>query len=201
MLIIQTKEEWSESPAPPAHSDLGGETASWPFVVLSIDGRTFYSDTLTEIIEANIPGYVECRLTDDKDGIEYFDTGSDLALVARYDDLAKFARIMQETLLTQAVEDGTFDPSTISEDVLTALVSERHVLFTGVPLSDDPNDERVDLEWTAPVPLVLIATDYVPHTEVEAPTGNIIWLNPHTEMTYLQSLERLGVLKLTIGVE
>jgi hypothetical protein len=49
------------------------------------------------------------------------------------------------------------------------------------------------------VPLVLMTSDYVPFTERPAPTGNIFWLDPTTELTYLRSLDRLGVMKLLVS--
>ena len=43
------------------------------------------------------------------------------------------------------------------------------------------------------MPLVLIETDYEPFTQRPLPTGNIAWLNPYTEETFLESLDVAGV--------
>lgn len=56
-------------------------------------------------------------------------------------------------------------------------------------------------DWQHVVPLVLIATDYLPFTGREAPTGNVLWLDPSTEVTYLRSLARLGILEFRVHGE
>ena len=131
--------------------------------------------------------------------VEFIDEGNDVALVMRYDDLIGYAAGLQESLVGTAIERGDFDPTLVGEDVLTALFAERIVPFEGVPLTDDANDPRVNLEWDLEVPLVLMTSDYVPFTERPAPTGNIFWLDPTTELTYLRSLDRLGVMKLLVS--
>ncbi|MEV7320188.1 hypothetical protein [Streptomyces sp. NPDC093970] len=55
--------------------------------------------------------------------------------------------------------------------------------------------------WTAPVPLVLIDCFYAPTTDVPRPTaqrpGEIWWLDPRDEWTYLVGLHELGVVHLS----
>ncbi len=171
----------------------------WPYVAVALDGTSHFADSVTEIIEATLPGYANLTFVDDAGTIELLDEGNDVALVMRYDDLIGYATGLQEHIVTTAIESGDFDPASVSEDVLTALFAERIVPFEGVPFTNDVNDPRVSLEWELDVPLVLIASDYVPFTERSAPTGNIIWLDPTTELTYLRSLDRLGVLKLLVA--
>lgn len=171
----------------------------WAYAATALSGTTYFADSVTEIIEATLPGYVELKYVDNTGDVEFFDEGNDLALVMRYDDLVGYATGLKETIFRTAIERDKFDPTSVSEDVLTALLGESIVPFEGLPLNDDPADERVDLEWELDVPLVLIASDYVPFTERQVPTGNIIWLDPTTELSYLRSLDRLGVMKLLVA--
>jgi hypothetical protein len=171
----------------------------WAYAATALSGTTYFADSVTEIIEATLPGYVELKYVDNTGDVEFFDEGNDLALVMRYDDLIGYATGLQESILNTAIESGAFDPTSVSEDVLTALMAERIVPFEGIPLNDDPADVRVNLEWNLEVPLVLLTSDYVPFTERHEPSGNIIWLDPTTELTYLRSLDRLGVMKLLVA--
>jgi len=173
--------------------------APWPYAAVSISGESYFADSVTEIIEATLPGYTDLKFVDAAGNVEFLDEGNDVALVMRYDDLIGYATGLQEELVSTAIEKGDFDPDAVSEDVLTALFAERIVPFEGVPLSDDANDTRVNLEWELDVPLVLITSDYLPFTERPEPTGNVIWLDPTTELTYLRSLDRLGVMKLLVS--
>jgi len=175
------------------------EGKRWPYVVISLNGDSIYADSATEIIEATIPEYSSFKVVDEDGGPEYFDAGNDLALIARYDDLLRYATAWQETTFAVAIEDGSFDPTSATEDELTALVAERVVPFTGLPLNDDVDDTRVDLEWGCSVPLALMVNDYMPFAKRPAPTGNIQWFDPTTELTYLRTLHAIGVLHLLTG--
>ena len=42
---------------------------------------------------------------------------------------------------------------------------------------------------------MLIASSYAPFTDRQPPTGNIRWINPHNERTYLESLAAVGVIE------
>ena len=181
--------------APPERLDGG----PWPYAAVTISGQTYFADSVTEIIEATLSGYADLKFVDDAGNVEFIDEGNDVALVMRYDDLIGYATGLQQSVVGTAIERGDFDPAAVSEDVLTALFAERIVPFEGVPFSDDVNDERVNLEWELDVPLVLMTSDYMPFTERPAPTGNIFWLDPTTELTYLRSLDRLGVMKLLVS--
>ena len=57
-------------------------------------------------------------------------------------------------------------------------------------------------EWTSNTPMLLLATNYAPYTEVIPPEGDaIVWLNPHDERTFLMSLHRLGIGELWVNNE
>lgn len=168
----------------------------WPYVVVAMNGDTYFADSATEILEATLPDYASYALFNERGERESFDEGDDLALIARYDDLVQQAAIIQEAIIVTAIEDGSFDPATVSEDELTALFTEKITPFFGIPLSDDPDDSRLNLEWNLSVPLVLLRNNYEPYTTRPLPAGNIVWLDPSTEMTYLQSLHAVGVLTM-----
>jgi hypothetical protein len=165
--------------APPPHPD-GGE---WTYCVVPMSGELVYSDSLTDLVAAGIPGYVDLPDTDD---------GHDRALVMRYDDLVSLANKFQRWLVNDAARRELIDISGLGEDALTALMADRSAVFAGVSSQDDPFD------WQIEVPLVLMATDYSPFTDRPSPTGRIVWIDPETEFTYLESLSALGVLRFNI---
>jgi hypothetical protein len=158
----------------PPHPDGG----AWPYAVIMASGEVLVADSVTELVAAGLPGYGD--LPDDEEG---FDEG----LVARYEDLVGHAAAFQRQLMSIAHAFGTVDIPSLDDDTVTALMSER-----SVPVEDIP-------EWTCPVPLVLISTDYIPYTDRPAPEGNVVMLDPVTEVTYLQSLTKIGALRFLVG--
>lgn len=50
--------------------------------------------------------------------------------------------------------------------------------------------------WNAPLPLVLITTDYAPIRPEAAPTGNVLWIDPSGDWELLTTLADLGVITL-----
>lgn len=151
---------------------------TWSYAVVTSSGDTLVSDSVTDLVAAGLPGYAD--LADDEQG---FDQG----LIARYEDLVGHAAAFQRQLVSTAHDTGVVDLQSLDDDTLTALMAER-----SVPVEDIA-------EWTCPVPLVLIATDYIPFTDRQASTGNVIMLDPLTEVTYLQSLHKIGVLRFLVG--
>lgn len=96
------------------------------------------------------------------------------ALIARYDYAVKQANELQRDYLLEG------DPLP-EEDADVALIPK--------------HEPVVDVEvWDLMVPLVLIATDYTPYTDLEAPQGNVIMLNPADELSFLVSLERADLI-------
>ena len=51
-------------------------------------------------------------------------------------------------------------------------------------------------EWNGPIPLVLSAHDYQPDGPRPRPGGDIIWLDPRDEATFLASMEAAGLVRL-----
>lgn len=150
-------------------TDAGDE---FPFALLT-DTAAVYAESATELLGALIPGYAELLAHAD-----------DEALVLRYVFAAEEAKNLQAIQAAQAEAEGTFNPETAGEEALTTLFEPKTA-----PCSFEG-------EWTLPVPLTLVRTDYDPFTSRTLPTGNIVWLDPHTEMTLLLTLQTVGALDL-----
>jgi hypothetical protein len=167
----------------------------WPYAVITHDGSTHFSDTATELLVMAIPGYpADTTDSNDRgdDGVLH-SVESDLALIARYDDLVSYADALQQTFVAGAVEDGLLDLSLLDESILTAMLGERMVPY-------EPHIDGLPTEWPANLPpLVLVATDYEPFTDRPMPTGNLVWVDPSTELTYLQSLNNIGIITLMVA--
>lgn len=106
--------------------------------------------------------------------IDGYPEGIDAGLEVRLESLAQIAG--QSQALVMAAADTGFD-----EDELTALLA-------------DKADTALELEsWNSPTPLFLMATNYAPFRPFSRPAGNIAWVDPSNERTYLNSLAVLGV--------
>jgi hypothetical protein len=195
IVIVPASEATADDAATPAHP----AGRKWQYAAVALDGTTYYADSVTEIIDATLDGYAELKHVDENGETEFFDQGNDLALVMRYDDLVGYATGLQEQIVKTHIEEREFDPASISEEVLTALFAEKIVPFEGIPVSDDPANTDMDLAWSLEVPLVLLTSDYLPFTDRMVPDGNIVWLDPTTELTYLRSLDKIGVMKLLVA--
>lgn len=152
--------------------------ADTPRFRLTHSGGRVEADTLTDLVAGLV-------------GDEYRDLDPTLgadrdALLLRWQQAVTTANLVQAVVVGSASESGVLDVSTASEDVLTVLFSDR------------VRPVEVD-DWAEPVPLVLISTDYAPFTHRTPPTGNVRWINPHTERTYLESLHHLGVVDLEVA--
>lgn len=158
----------------PAQLPTREDGTQYPFA-LAFDDRVILAETRTELTAEVIEGYAD---------IEDGEEGDGEALWARYNAAVHFATTLQQVLAANAVEEGTFDPSQESEDTLTAL-------FT-------PRSEKIDeiSEWRGTVPLVLVASSYAPYTGSTRPAGNVKWIDPYTETTFLNGLHELGIAEL-----
>lgn len=90
-------------------------------------------------------------------------------------------------LAAEMVDKGKFETSQHSEDELTILLGDRSQALGEIG------------KWDLEVPLVLVATDYFPYTSSVKPEGNILWVNPHNETTFLDSLTEIGVIELHVA--
>lgn len=149
----------------------------FPFAMAYQD-RAVLAETRTELVSDLIKEYADLPDTED---------GNADALVARYESVVHVADQFQQIIAAQHVEEGKFDTKVESEETLTAIFTPRREKLGEIA------------PWNHVVPLVLISTDYAPFTEVPAPEGNILWVNPYTETTFLNTLNDLGVIELFIS--
>jgi hypothetical protein len=77
-------------------------------------------------------------------------------------------------------------PEAETEDTLIALSMDKWEMFDEIA------------EWNHKVPLVLVATGYAPYNSTPRPTGNVLWLDPFTETTYLETLAEIGLIELMV---
>lgn len=106
---------------------------------------------------------------------------SQRALEIRWELLAKFAGQLQDAAAREQISFG-FNPARQDQRVIAAVYGSRlrPVEWAGT--------------WRRPMPLFLIRSDYEPFTSLTQPKGNIVWLDPSTEKTTLQSLLHAGIL-------
>ncbi|GAB3121096.1 hypothetical protein [Glaciibacter psychrotolerans] len=169
------------SPSPDDELPTREDGAPFPYAFVVPSGAALFADTVTELVEQIIVGYVELPEMDAED---------DPYLEARLDHLAVLAAKAQATVVATLEEEGQFVVEDLSEDTLTALFTRKD----GPVLEFD--------EWREEIPLILFTTNYAPFSEFERPVGeNIIWLNAYTERTYLDSLEKLGVGELHVRAD
>ncbi|QOD05712.1 hypothetical protein [Pseudarthrobacter sp. BIM B-2242] len=161
---------------PQTIEELPAEVADFPFAI-SFNDSTVFASTRTELTAQLIEGYAE---------IPEGEAGNEKALLVRYRSAVDIANTTQGLVAGQASESGQFDPATETEDTLTALFTDK--------------DQKIDeiAEWTHKVPLVLVASGYAPYNSTPRPTGNVLWLDPYTETTYLESLAEIGLIELLV---
>lgn len=152
--------------------------AQYPFSMLDVKtGDVVFAESRTELVAHIIDDYETS-----------FDTeaAQDRALWQRYQIAVRVAGGLQAFLAAAAQEEGTFVPELITENDLNALLGDK---------SEKPDDIK---SWDHTVPLVLISTDYAPHTQIAAPSGNVLWINPYNETTFLESLETAGLINVFV---
>jgi len=105
----------------------------------------------------------------------------DEQLEMRLEALANAAAHAQAAVLADHPVEG------LDEDTLTVFMHDR--LATVIAFE----------EYDGEIPLFLLATSYAPFSAVPAPAGKaIVWLDPSTELTFLQSLGATGAVELLV---
>lgn len=185
-MIVTTDATQGDEFEVPVHPD-GGE---FTYVVFDNDGSGTFADSLVELLGEQIPGYksIAESITAEADS-HAIDQALDDLLGLRYDDLLVYANALQRWMVSNSTERDLIDLQSIGDEAVSALMNERFVPFEGVTAADG----TVDLNWQHSTPLVLFVTDYAPYTDRALPEGNIIWVDPSTELTYMQSLDTMGV--------
>lgn len=144
--------------------------ADSPALADELHESVFFAETRTELVGRLLPGYED--LSDDD------------AFLARHEAALVMASTLQEVIAAGKVNSGEWDHQAAGEDVLTALLTPRveGPAFAG--------------EWTEPVALVQVTTQFAPFTALEPITGNVIWIDPVDEKVFLESLAAAGAFEL-----
>lgn len=129
-----------------------------------------YGDTATDLCEAIIPDY---------DTLDHDPDGDREALIKRYEASVVIADDLQQMLHASA-----------SEEVRASLTEEETAVVT---TSRADSVVSLDQPWEHEIPLLLIATDYAPYTDTPAPVGEVAFINPHTEASFLISTSQLDI--------
>jgi len=166
----------------PPHPDGPG---GWAYSLIDHEGQVIFSDDAGDLVALFIVGYDDFPLDDQ---------GHDMALVARVEALVEVAERSQHYLVDEAIEGGVLDPLAVDEDILTALFAPRDRPWEGCALEDG----STTYDWDGSVPLILLATDYSPYTDRPQPTGNVVYLDPSTELSFLTSLDGLGLVRFLV---
>ena len=152
------------------------ESDQWYAALELEDGTVTFADTIAELVGAVIEGYDP----------EVSEDGIVQAFNDRTDFAVQQANARQGLLALVAADEGEFNPDEESEESLTAIFADRDEFVPVVEL------------WAGKVPLVLIATEYAPYSEIPRPDGNVQWIDPYTDLTLLTSLAALGVLQVRV---
>ncbi len=153
--------------------------SEWGHLLVLDNGAVVHADTETEALESLIPGYADLPADD-----------VDARRRARIGHAERLAAAVQERRIEAAVAQGRLDPADPDDEMLMGILrlpkSEGMLLAT----PDAPGEQAL---WEGAVPLVLVRTSYAPHTDVPPARGRVIWLDPHEERAYLDSLRDSGL--------
>lgn len=152
----------------------------WPFVMF-FGENLVAADTRTELVEHLIDGYAD---------LNHDENGDDIALQMRGIQSLATADFLQEFVAGVAANEGDFDFPNATEDELTAFLT---------PRLQNPVEILNISHWDHKVPLVLVTSLFEPYTEASPPTGNIMWIDPTNETTYLDSLHSVGQIRLFVS--
>jgi hypothetical protein len=144
----------------------------WPFVLFAGDSAVV-ADHNADLVNALDGNYLSIPEED-----------AETALLARGALATNFAALRQADLLGEYQEsDGAVE---VTEDDLQVITARRSLAL------------KVDGTWEHPVKLVGIATDYAPYTGLPAPKGNIVLIDPYTDVTLLRTLDEAGIIKYAV---
>jgi hypothetical protein len=148
-----------------------GADGPWQ-LAMSTSGSLFLGTSLTDLVAALIEGYPV-------DGTE------DEQFFSRLHAAIGFAENIQGLRLAEKSSLGAFAPHGMKpEEVAIALEDKK------APVGTEGRWRNTE------VPLVVMAAHYEPYTCLPAPTGNIVSVDPYTELTLLESLSDAKYIEL-----
>lgn len=143
-----------------------------PFLyTMEVGDRLVHADTNEELVAAIL-------------GEEYLDeTDPETAFEVRLEGSITIATAVQESIVASAVARGDLDAQT-EESVWTPLLETRETA--------EPAGER----WDHQVPLVLVRALFMPFADRAVPTGNVLWIDPIDDVSFLDSVQTTGLIRL-----
>jgi hypothetical protein len=183
-MIIITRNPSDTPPDPPVTNT--GQPYRYE---LTYDGdhRRAYADTLTELCGALIEGYDPDAITQRLVDEDIPDAQLEPLVTGELDELRIVHSVGVQVRL-QAEINAQAPIDQLPPDKLQLLRSDR------------VTQPAID-HWDSDVPLVLSAHDYQPDGDLPRPTGDIIWLDPRDESTYLSTLEAAGLIRLAEAID
>lgn len=148
----------------------------WAHVMLLHDGSMVHADTPTEVLDELMPGYA--RL--DESGRR----------TARIGHAERLAAAAQEAKIAAAEASGDLDPTDPDAAGLMVVLRASRSEVLSFETDEAPGESA---PWLGEPTLVLVTTTYAPHTGAPRVGGNVAWLDPDTEESYLESLRSTGL--------
>ena len=183
-MIIVTRNPSDPPPDPPLSKT--GRPYRYE-LTYSGDHRRAYADTLSELCGALIEGYDPDEITQ-RLGDEDVPNFQLEALVTGELDELRIVHSVGVQVRLQAEINAQAPIDQLPSDQLQLLRGDR---VTQPSIG----------HWDSDVPLVLSAHDYQPDGDIPRPTGDIIWLDPRDESTYIQTLEAAGLIRLAEAID
>jgi len=144
-----------------------------PYLVETAHER-YYADNLEELVDLFVDHY--------------------LYPPPEHDPQLYHSLVMAQALLEEASRYQRTLVANNSIDVADYFYAETITASKALPFMGRVTDDGgIDMEWDYPTPLILLRTDYEPYTSRALPTGNVIFVDPSSEGSFLRSLELLKV--------
>ncbi|MDR2620332.1 MAG: hypothetical protein LBC29_04360 [Propionibacteriaceae bacterium] len=172
-----------------------------PRFVMRYQGRVHEADTLDALVDVLQPGYSDIPKWFPNDVAEK-------SLEARSIIATQHIPFLREIYLANALDeagveygqwmyddDGVLKMAQAAEDNGLAPYSQLVQYLSTNPVFPVLAGEK----WDYKVRLVLLANAYVSHeVEMSPPTGNVIIINPLTDLTLLQTMQEVGVIEFYV---
>lgn len=143
----------------------------WQHLITLHDGSTVHADSAAEIIEELVPGYTSLD--------------ADAARAVRVQLAERLAGLSQEARVQLAVRDGVLNPADADDAALIDILRADKAQPVLLELPDAPGEQA---DWLPETTLVLVATQYAPHTATPRVGGNAVYVDPSDDDALLRSL-------------
>lgn len=170
-------------PTDPAVAPIPDQGGSYRFELsYSDDYRRAYADTLTELCGALIEGYDPAAIAEHLSGQGVPNDQLETEVLGECDELRILYAVGVQVRLQAAIN---------AVEPIEDLPPEQQAKLFG----DRVHQPAID-HWDADIPIVLSTHDYQPYGPLHKPDGNIIWIDPRDESTFLISLGAAGIVRL-----